>query len=79
MVVAGYSNTAFIASKVLTIPCILSGHEVQKKGQSEESSVMKMSYLIQKANKDPMSKNHPRDGCTLWIHRGWNKVLVFAL
>lgn len=76
---SGSSNTVFVASKVLTIPCILSARVVEKKGQSEESDVVKMSYLIQKANKDQMSKKDPRDGCMLWIHTGWNKGLVFAV
>lgn len=60
VVVSGYSNTAFVPPEVLKIPCILSAHVVQKKGQSEEFCVMKVSYLIQKASNDQVLKKRPQ-------------------
>lgn len=63
----GHPNTDFVASETLTSSCNLSAH-IGLKGHREESGMMKMSYLIRKANKkDQMSKNDPGEVCMV-IH-----------
>lgn len=77
MVGIGYPNTEFVASEGLTSPCILSAHVVRK-GQREESGVMKMSHLIQKANEnDQMSKKWARGGLFAWLYIGKEKSSGF--